>query len=81
MKICIILTGHTRTFVHCKNSIINKFLNSETDIYCCTWNNEGNYSLQERFNLPVKKQLILDSSYVIDDLTPIDRKNDIFKTS
>lgn len=81
MKICIILTGHTRTFAHCKDSIINKFLNSETDIYCCTWNNEGNYSLQERFNLPVKKQLILDSSYKIDNLIPIDRENDIFKKS
>tara|TARA_B100001939_G_scaffold341067_1_gene350168 strand:+ start:1045 stop:1806 length:762 start_codon:yes stop_codon:yes gene_type:complete len=77
---CLLLTGHVRSFAECKDSILKTFCDENTDIYACTWNDQGYYSLSERFNIPIKRELILPPKEV-DRFVPIDRHNDIFKTS
>ena len=76
----LLLTGHVRSFEECKDSILNTFYNADTDIYACTWDDKGYYSLSKRFDIPIKRELILPQKE-LDRYVPIDRHNDIFKTS
>ena len=80
MARCLLLTGHVRTFEECKDSILNTFYDADTDIYVCTWDDQGYYSLSKRFDIPIKRELILPQKE-LGRFVPIDRHNDIFKTS
>lgn len=77
MKTCLLLTGHVRSFDICNKSILSKFCNIDTDIYACTWDDKGRYSLQEKFDIPIKKQLILTPQCEESFIT-IDRPDDVF---
>ena len=77
METALILTGHVRSFARCKQNILNFFCDDKTDIYACTWNDQGEYSLAEKFNLPIKKQAILPA-WQPNTFIPIHRADDIF---
>tara|TARA_R100000008_G_scaffold47035_1_gene27806 strand:+ start:9631 stop:10302 length:672 start_codon:yes stop_codon:yes gene_type:complete len=74
---CLLLTGHVRSFDKCVHSILDKFCDNHTDIYACTWDDRGHYSLQEKFGIPIKKQLILTPKREKSFIT-IDRPDDVF---
>ena len=77
MEKCLILTGHVRSFAQCKNSILDKFCNGDTDIYACTWNDRGDYCIAEKFDLPIVKQGIL-APLSFPKFTPLAVEGDIF---
>ena len=80
MEKCLILTGHVRSFAQCKDSILGKFYDENTDIYVCTWDDQGQYSFEEKFGIPVKKQLILPAAeQYVEKFVPLDRPEDVFR--
>ena len=83
MKVALFLTGHIRTFEKTKQSLLNLFKEQELDIYCCTWDNNGHYSISNKFELEIKKELILsEKQFNLQKKTFKfeDRNHDIFKT-
>lgn len=60
MKIALMFAGFTRGFAFKDSPFFSDILNShDVDIYCTTWDNEGFFSFEDKFQLkPFKEQIL-----------------------